>query len=1134
MRHRAAITAVVLSLAALAFPATPLQAQTSLDHPITIRPKVRIRGPVDDSVRVPLPGNRHPLARPEYEVGLAATDRAMERMILVLDSDADQQKALEELIAGQHNPHSPQFHRWLTPETFGRQFGVSQHDLERVVSWLESQGLKVEEIASGRRAILFSGATSQVEAAFHTRIRGYRVDGEMHYANATDPEIPQALAGVVRGIAALHDFRSEPALAAVRPVAMPQFAGGGGSNYLAPGDFATIYDVAPLYQNSIDGTGQSIAVVARSNPGLSDVRTFRGYFGLPAKDPNIIVNGQDPGTVSSGEESEALLDVEWSGAVAKNAAIQFVVSASTNTSDGAYLSAVYIVNHNVAPVVTMSFGICEAALGSAGNAMINGLWQQAAAQGMTVLVSSGDSGAAGCDAASAGTASHAAGVNGLCSTPYSVCVGGTEFTDTSNASLYWSGASNPTTKSSALQYIPETVWNDSGIMPGGSGLWAGGGGASTVYAKPVWQAGSGVPADARRDVPDVALTASLHDGYLIYMNGQLYSAGGTSAAAPSFAGLMALAVQKTGARQGNANTVLYALANNQRQSGGAAVFHDVVTGSNSVPNLNGFNAAPGYDLATGLGSVDAALIVNNWTSAPGPAPALQLGLPSAAVSLAPGGSVNVNATVSVSGGFNSTVQLSAASLPSGVSASFAPATLPAPGSGASVLTLNAGSQVVPGTYSVQVAANGGGLTQTGSLTITVTASPGLTLAVSAPSLTVAQGAAATAGITVGVTGGFRAAVALSVAGVPSGVTASLVPASFAAPGSGSSTLKLSASTAAAPGSYTIQLRASGGGITQTASLPVSVVLPPTLTLSATPGPVTLLQGASTTLNVNATGANGFNSAVALSVTGLKTGVAASFSPSSLPAPGSGSSLLTLSATAQATVATYAITIRATGGGLSMNWPVTLVVTPPPSFTLSANTKSVAVVQGASSNVNLSLAAKYGFNASVGLTVSGLGSGVTASFSTATLPLSGSGTSILTINAASAAPLGNSTVTIAASGGGMTVNLPITVTVNPPPSFSLKDSVTTGKLAQGSSLSLTVTITGMGGFSSSVALSISGLPAGVTASFSPSALSGAGTHNSTLKLTAASSATLGAAPLTITASGGGIVNTASLNLTVAAH
>jgi pseudomonalisin len=686
------------------------QAQPAADapNPLFAQARDRITSYIDDEQRVTLRGNVHPLAVAQYDAGTVAPGFPMEHMLLTLLPDAAQQDALNQLLEAQHNPESPYYHQWLTPEQYGERFGVSDADTAQIVGWLQDHGMEVEEVTAGRRSIVFSGGAAQVESAFHTRIHAYKVGNEVRHANANDPEIPAALIQVVGGVVSLHDFHSEPMHASARK-ASPAFSSGG-SYYLAPADFATIYDLAPLYQESINGNGQSVAIVARSNIKIADVRQFRTFFGLPANDPQVIVNGADPGIWNSNEETEADLDVEWSGAVARNATIKFVVSKSTNSSDGVDLSAQYIVNHNLAPVMSTSFGLCEASLGTSGNSFLNSLWQQAAAQGITVFVSSGDNGAAGCDSASASTARRGRGVNGLCSTPYSVCVGGTELNDTSNPSLYWSSFNATGTQASALSYIPEAAWNESGA---GAGLWSSGGGASSVYAKPSWQAGTGVPADGRRDVPDVSLSAAGHDGYLIYQEGGLYVVGGTSAASPSLAGVMALVVQHAAARQGNANTVFYSLASKQ-QAGGASVFHDITQGNNSVPGLTGFNATVGYDQATGLGSVDASVLVNHWSDA-SVQPAFQATPSANFLSVTAGSNISSNNSITfnatVSGGFDAAVAFSVTGLPSGVTAVFTPATLSAPGSGRSVLKLTASSSAKAGVYSVTVSATSGSTRQ---------------------------------------------------------------------------------------------------------------------------------------------------------------------------------------------------------------------------------------------------------------------------------------------------------------------------------------------------------------------------------------------------------------------------------------
>ncbi|MGA9908024.1 MAG: S53 family peptidase [Candidatus Sulfotelmatobacter sp.] len=713
--------AIFFSLLSLDLPAAVLEkeAQPALDPPnlpLTQAPFVQVRDRItsfiDDDQRVTLRGNVHPLAQAQYDAGAVAPDFPMEHMLLTLLPDSTQQDVLNQLVDAQHNPESPYYHQWLAPEQYGERFGVSDADTAQIVSWLQEHGMQVEEVTAGRRSIIFSGTAAQVQTAFHTAIHTYKIGDEVHHANVNDPEIPAALVQVVGGVVSLHDFHSEPMHGLVRKPS-PDFSSGG-AYYLAPADFATIYDLNPLYQQSITGSGQSVAIVARSNINIADARQFRTFFGLPANDPQIIVNGTDPGIWSANEETEADLDVEWSGAVARSATIKFVVSKSTNSSDGVDLSAQYIVNHNLAPVMSTSFGLCEASLGSSGNSFLNSLWQQAAAEGITVFVSSGDSGAAGCDSASALTATHGRAVNGLCSTPYSVCVGGTEFNDLANPTLYWSPSNSSGTQASALSYIPEIVWNASGPD---YGLWASGGGASAVYAKPSWQAGTGVPADGKRDVPDVALSSAGHDGYLIYQNGELYVVGGTSAASPSFAGVMALVVQNTAARQGNASVAFYSLASKQR-AGGASVFHDTTIGNNSVPGQAGFNATVGYDQATGLGSINGSILVNHWADATTP-PSFHAALSANSLSVTGGSNKSLTLNVTVSGGFNAAVTFSITGLPGGVSDTFTPAKLTAPGSGSSVLKLTATSAARAGTYSATVSATSGATKQQMPLSVTI-------------------------------------------------------------------------------------------------------------------------------------------------------------------------------------------------------------------------------------------------------------------------------------------------------------------------------------------------------------------------------------------------------------------------------
>ena len=531
-------------------------------------------------------------------MGPADLAQPMERMILSLRLRPEARARLDQLLAAQQDPASMAYHGWLQPSEFAAAFGPDPGDVAKVTSWLKSQGFTIDRVARSGLNIVFSGDVASVQRAFRTPIQRFLLEGREYQANALEPSVPAELGAIVDGVVSMHNLPRKMANTGARP--LPLYNGGAG-HYLAPGDFATIYDLAPLLATGTDGTGVTLAVVGRTNPGMADVNVFRSQFGLPPGHTTLVLSGPDPGSVSSGENLEADLDLQWSGAAAPGASILFECAGSTSASDGVDLAATHAVDTNAAAILSLSFGSCEAAMGQAELAFYNNLWSQAASQGITVCVAAGDAGAAGCNSggASAGTG---LGVNGLASTPSNTCVGGTMFTDTGGT--YWSVMSGPT-GGTALGYIPEAAWNES-ASAGGSGLWAGGGGVSAIYPKPTWQVGPGVPADGFRDVPDLAFSAAGHDGYLVQWEGSLWVVGGTSASTPAFAGIMALMVQLAGERQGNANPLLYGLA-----ATGSPGFHDILAGNNSVPGTPGYAAGPGYDLATGLGSLDVAQLVTS-------------------------------------------------------------------------------------------------------------------------------------------------------------------------------------------------------------------------------------------------------------------------------------------------------------------------------------------------------------------------------------------------------------------------------------------------------------------------------------------------------------------------------------------
>ena len=589
----------------------------------------------------------------------------LNRMILVLRRSPAQQAALDKLADSQKNANSPQYHKWLTPAQFGAQFGAAPRvSIATVTGWLQSHGFSVETVANGKNTITFSGTNAQLQSAFPyhhapiperatpsggantTRALGAAVSpvNLLHYANSTNPSIPAALAPVIVGIASLNNFPIAPqnvVAGLARPVPSgsnkwkmiealhpaPQFnAPINGQTFFAvsPGDFATIYNVQPLWNAGIDGTGQTIAIVNESDINPADVDSFRSFFGLPPKHLNIIHNGPDPGLVV-GIEGEADIDVEWSGAVAKNATVDLVVSATTATTNGVVLSSEFIVDTNLAPIMSVSFGTCEPQLGASGNQFFNGLWEQAASEGITVIIAAGDSGSASCDQNNPlGAAQSGLSVSGFASTPFDTAVGGTDlygtFIDRSN---YWNTTNDPTTQQSALGYIPELPWNNSCGNPQllavvqanwlarrhreeafcndpsgvGLGVVGGGGGPSNCaitnpadgtcsgYPKPSFQTGvPGIPSDSARDLPDISLFAgnglwgsfyvfcesdATPDGQCGFTTGEVQNlaAGGTSFGAPAFAGIMALVGQKVNSIQGNVNFDLYKLAAAQVHSG---------------------------------------------------------------------------------------------------------------------------------------------------------------------------------------------------------------------------------------------------------------------------------------------------------------------------------------------------------------------------------------------------------------------------------------------------------------------------------------------------------------------------------------------------------------------------------------
>ena len=528
-------------------------------------PPGRITRPIDTRQTVTLTGHVSPRAVATYDQGEADPALELDHVMLMFKPSASQQADLDRLLSDQQNPSSPNFHQWLTPEEFGDRFGLSPGDNSKVVAWLKSEGFAIQDQARGRNWIAFRGTVAQVSRSLHTPIHRFEMNGEKHFANTADPAIPAALADVAGGFLGLNDFNPKPG---VKTVSQADY-NVGANHYLAPEDFATIYDLNPLYQAGFDGTGQSIVVVGASTILLSDVRAFRTRYGLPDNDPQLV-----PYTPVTNINTEGNLDVEWSGAVAPKATIYYVYGTS------AFTAMTFAVNNNIAPVITNSYYGCE---DDVGPLLYRAMMQQANAQGITILSASGDGGAAGCFDQFDEYATHGPLLQFPAALPEVTAVGGTEFNE--GTGTYWR-TSNDTNLGSAISYIPEVVWNESSP---GVNVAASAGGPSALYAKPLWQTGPGVPNDNARDIPDIALSAAGHDAYYIVYNGNNTAVYGTSAAAPSMSGILAILNQYQVAKGyqkkaglGNINPQIYRLS-----QAAPSAFHDIVTGNNMVPCAQG-------------------------------------------------------------------------------------------------------------------------------------------------------------------------------------------------------------------------------------------------------------------------------------------------------------------------------------------------------------------------------------------------------------------------------------------------------------------------------------------------------------------------------------------------------------------
>jgi trimeric autotransporter adhesin len=772
-------------------------------------PAARITQNVDDSSRVTLKNGVSSMLRSASDHGAVEGSTAITNMRLVLSRTDEQTAALDTYLAELQQKSSPNYHKWLTPAQFGERFGAASSDIDAITSWLETQGFTNISVDSGRTSIAFSGTAATVAQAFRTSIHSFTINGRQFTSNITNPSIPAALAAVVTGVAHLNSTgprpfshqgimgQLNPETSRLEPINtdaaragtlhsdLTTGSSGSYSLYLVPGDAATIYSTPNSFNanfstgTSYTGTGVTIGIIGDALVSTTPIANYRSLFlGDTTTVPTIIGT-----TTSTSDADEAYLDLEVSGGLAPGANLRFYTG-----SDGSLATQITTaLSDNLVDILSVSFGLCEQDMTTADNATYSGYWQQAAAQGIPVTVSTGDSGSAGCDSTSTSgganttAATGGLGVNGLASSPNNIAVGGTDFQLTQNNFGTYASTTNSATAHyrTALKYIPEMVWNDStqinttisanipwtATTSIKANIVAGSGGASSCsvnttstttgtctsgHAKPSWQRGTGVPSDSVRDIPDVSLMAGVdyNSAWLVCTNDTsqgitancassgssfyFYGFGGTSAAAPAFAGILALTQQaQGGGRLGQAAANLYNLYNN----GAAAVFHDTIVGNNSVPCTSGttncvkntagnyfesgYDTTTGYDLASGLGSVDATAMISNWASGMGSATATVTATPAAtsidvtqalSVSVAvTGGSGTPTGSVSITSGSYTS---SAANLDGGIATVIIPSNSLAVG--ADTLTVNYTGDGVYSAASITTAVTvtGPGLTTT--------------------------------------------------------------------------------------------------------------------------------------------------------------------------------------------------------------------------------------------------------------------------------------------------------------------------------------------------------------------------------------------------------------------------------------
>jgi subtilase family serine protease len=1010
------------------------------------------------------------------------------------------QAGLDSFLKEVYDPTSPNYRHFLTVPEFTERFGPTQQDYDAVVAFAKGSGFKVVGGSRDGMEVQVEGSVTVIEAAFNIAMGVYQhpTENRTFYAPDREPSVP--LGFPLWHISGLDDFSIPHPALVHRPAGSTPAAttGSGPQSSFLGSDMRAAY-----YGGTLTGTGQSIGLLEFDGVDLADVNT---YF-TNAKQTNkvpitlISVGGTSTSCVYLGirpcDDTEQTIDITQAVSMAPGLSELYVFVGMSSTS---ILSA--MTTHNpLSAQLSCSWGWTPP-----DPKIDDPYFQKMAAQGQNFFAASGDNGEwTGGNLGNFAYPSEDANV---------VAVGGT--------SLITESAGGP--------WASETGWYESG------------GGISPLDIPiPSWQTAAAVINDSNnggastsyRNGPDVAANAD----YTYYVCADQSGCtanieGGTSFAAPLWAGYMALVNQQSKANGhallGFLNPLIYPLGLGENYN---TYFHDITIGN------NGFNAVTGYDLVTGWGSPNGVGLLNVLSKTTGPTANFTVSISPGSVTVQQGGSGNTTVAAVLTGGFDAAITWSASGLPNGVTPTFDPITSPAPGSGDSTLTLAVASTVTPGTYTVTVGASGSGITHTSTFSLIVTPPGTFTLGASPSSVSVAQGSSGNSTITSAVSQTFDSAITLTTTGVPNGVTVGFSENPIPAPGSGSVTMTMGVASTTATGKYTITVTGTGGGTTATATVALTVLVAANFTLSASPTSLSVALGSSGNSTITTAVSGSFSSAITMSASGQPSGVTVTFNPVTIAAPGSGTSKMSAAVATTATPGTYTITVSGAGGGITQTATVTLTVTSTATFSISPSPGSVSVAPGSQGTSTITSAVSGGFDSAIGLSATGQPSGVTVGFSPTSIAAPGSGSSTMTMAVGASTATGTYTITVTGTGGGVTQTTTVSLTVTTTGGgggvgdFTLGASPNLLNLKWGGSGSSTITTSAGSGFDSAISLSAIGVPSDVIVTFSPSSIPVPGSGTSIMAITVREGAPSGNHTVTVTGTGGGKTHTATVTLNI---